>query len=83
MAEGEKSRLRAEKKEQDALLKPKAKLAKDLSTARKRTVTNAAKVIAKIIPELQNAIRVMEEKKDKNPPVLLVGVIEAHVAQLT
>ena len=82
MAEDEKSRLRVEKKEQDALLKTKAKLAKDLSTARKRTVTDAAKIIAKITPELQNVIRVMEEK-DNNPPALLVGVIEAHVAQMT
>ena len=34
-------------------------------------------------PELQNAIRVFAEKKDKGPPSSLVKMVETHVAQMT
>jgi len=36
-----------------------------------------------VTPELQNAARVLAEKKDKSPPPLLVTSVEGHVARMT
>ena len=83
MADDEKVRVRAEKKEADASQDAAAKLGKDRSALRRRTVVDAAKVIAKVTPELQNATRVLAEKKGKGPPGSLVKMVESHVAQMT
>ena len=71
------------KKQADASQKAAAKIAKDRQSARRRTVVDAAKVIAKVTPELQNATRVLAEKKDKGPPGSLVKMVGTHVAQMT
>ena len=46
-------------------------------------IVDAAKAIAKMTPALQNATRVLAEKKDKGPPGSLVKMVESHVAQMT
>ena len=71
------------KKEADASQKAAAKLGEDRVALRRRTVVDAAKVIAKVTPELQTAARVLAEKKDKGPPGSLVKMVETHVAQMT